>query len=244
MFDWITSTDAWIAFFTLTALEVVLGIDNVIFITILAERLPPERRPAARRIGLLLAMLSRIALLFSLSLIMRMKETLFTVLEREISGRDVVLILGGLFLIGKSTREIHHKIELANSPEERTPKVATFGAVIMQILILDLVFSLDSVITAVGMVDEIGIMIAAVIVAVVVMVTFVNAIARFVERNPTFKVLALSFLILIGVALLGDGLDFHIPKGYVYFAMAFSVAVEMVNLRITRGTRRSSATRS
>jgi predicted tellurium resistance membrane protein TerC len=238
MFDWITSTDAWIAFLTLTALEVVLGIDNVIFITILAERLPPERRPAARRIGLLLAMLSRIALLFSLSLIMRMKETLFTVLEREISGRDVVLILGGLFLIGKSTREIHHKIELASSTEERTPKASTFGAVIVQILILDLVFSLDSVITAVGMVDEIGIMIAAVIVAVVVMVMFVNAIARFVERNPTFKVLALSFLILIGVALLGDGLDFHIPKGYVYFAMAFSVTVEMVNLRISRDSRR------
>lgn len=231
--EWLSDPQAWIALITLTVLEVVLGIDNIVFISIETGHLPEEQRKKARRTGLLLALVMRIALLSMLSWIMKLTEPLFSVLDNEISGRDLILLVGGLFLLGKSTVEIHH-----NMDPERHRKLAagsgtkTMGAVLAQIAILDLIFSLDSVITAVGMVDELGVMVTAVIVSVVVMVLFVNTICDFVEKHPTFKILALSFLLLIGVALVGEGLEFHIPKGYIYFAMAFSVAVELVNMRV------------
>jgi predicted tellurium resistance membrane protein TerC len=228
--DWITDPQAWIGFLTLAALEIVLGIDNVIFISILAGKLPREQQNKARQIGLLLAMLMRIALLLSLSWIIRLTEPLFEVLGQEISGRDLVLILGGLFLIGKSTHEIHNRLE--GEEGEASKKVAaTLQGVLIQIVLLDIVFSLDSVITAVGMVDEIGVMIAAVVAAVGFMFVFAKPIGEFVERHPTVKMLALSFLLMIGVALIAEGFDQHIPKGYIYFAMAFSVLVELLNLR-------------
>jgi predicted tellurium resistance membrane protein TerC len=236
MFDWIADPQAWIALGTLTALEIVLGIDNVIFISILSGRLPAEQQGKARRVGLLAAMVMRIGLLFSLSLIMKLDGALFTVLGEEISGRDLILIGGGLFLLAKSTLEIHHKIEEAGEEQAAPSKAVTFGAVVAQVMVLDLVFSLDSVITAVGMVDQLAVMVIAVVISVAVMVLFVDGISAFVDRHPTFKVLALSFLVLIGVALLGEGLGLHIPKGYVYFAMAFSTGVEVVNLKI-RGKR-------
>lgn len=232
MFDWFADPQAWIALATLTALEIVLGIDNVIFISILSGRLPPEQQGKARRVGLLAAMVMRIALLFSLSLIMQLEGGLFTVLGEEISGRDLILIAGGLFLLAKSTLEIHHRIEEAGEPQATASKAVTFGAVVAQVMVLDLVFSIDSVITAVGMVEHLSVMVIAVLISVLVMVIFVDGIAAFVDRHPTFKVLALSFLVLIGVALLGEGLGLHIPKGYVYFAMAFSTGVEVVNLKI------------
>jgi predicted tellurium resistance membrane protein TerC len=233
--DWLTDPQAWIGFLTLAALEIVLGIDNVIFISILAGKLPANQQDKARRIGLLLAMFMRIALLLSLSWIIRLTAPLFTVLGQEISGRDLVLLLGGLFLIGKSTHEIHDRLE-GDEGEKSTKVAASLRAVLIQIVLLDIVFSLDSVITAVGMVDEIGVMIAAVVVAVGFMFVFARPIGVFVERHPTVKMLALSFLLMIGVSLIAEGLDQHIPKGYIYFAMAFSVMVEMLNLRVKKVT--------
>ena len=231
--SWVTEPAAWVGFVTLVALEIVLGIDNVVFISILAGKLPPGQQGRARRLWLGLAMIMRILLLLSLTWIVRLTAPLFTVLEQEISGRDLVLIVGGLFLIWKSTREIHGNLE--GEEGEASAKVApTLGAVLIQIMLLDVVFSLDSVITAVGMVDEIGVMIAAVVLAVGFMFIFSRSIGDFVERHPTVKMLALSFLLMIGVALIADGLDRHIPKGYIYFAMAFSVGVELLNLRAKR----------
>ena len=234
--DWITEPAVWIAFATLTLLEVVLGIDNIIFISILAGKLPPEQRDKARLIGLGLAMVMRIILLFLISLIVRLTEPLFEVLGQEISGRDLILIGGGLFLLGKSTFEIHENLEGEHG--EKSARVpAKFGAVLIQIMLLDIVFSLDSVITAVGMVDQIAVMIAAVVVAIGFMLAFSGHIARFVEKHPTIKMLALSFLILIGVTLIAEGLGQHISKGYIYFAMAFSVLVELLNMRMRKAVK-------
>ncbi len=232
--DWLTNPEIWIALGTLTALEIVLGIDNIIFISILAGRLPGQRRDTARRVGLGLAMLTRIGLLFSLSWVIGLTRPLFEVLGRDISGRDLVLILGGLFLIAKSTHEIHNSLE--GEEEHGAGRAATsFTSVIVQIILLDIVFSLDSVITAVGLVDELGVMIAAVVIAVLVMLVASGPISAFVNRHPTVKMLALSFLLLVGLALLADGFHHHIPKGYIYSAMAFSVFVEMLNLRARGG---------
>jgi predicted tellurium resistance membrane protein TerC len=228
--DWITDPQAWIGFATLTVLEIVLGIDNVIFLSILAGKLPQEQQQRARQIGLILAMVMRILLLLSLSWIVRLTAPLFSVLGQEISGRDLVLIIGGLFLIAKSTHEIHERLE--GEEGHVSGKVrATFTSVLIQIVLLDIVFSLDSVITAVGMVNELGVMISAVVLAVAFMMFFAKPIGVFVDRHPTVKMLALSFLLMIGVALIADGLDQHIPKGYIYFAMAFSVLVEVLNLK-------------
>jgi predicted tellurium resistance membrane protein TerC len=223
----------WIALATLTALEVVLGIDNVVFISILAGKLPPEQQPRARRVGLLLAMVTRIALLFSLAWVIRLTAPWFTIIGQEISGRDLILLLGGLFLIAKSTHEIHHKLE-GEEGSSSTKVYPSFRSVVFQIMLLDIVFSLDSVITAVGMVDTLWVMVTAVVIAVGVMVVFAESVSAFVDRHPTVKILALSFLLLIGTALIAEGLEFHIPKGYIYFAMAFSVMVEMFNLRLRR----------
>jgi predicted tellurium resistance membrane protein TerC len=232
--EWITDPQIWIAFLTLLALEVVLGIDNVIFIAILSDKLPESQRGKARRLGLSLAMGIRILLLLSIAWIARLTKPVFEVAGQGISGRDMILIGGGLFLIAKSTFEIHESLE--GEAHHATAKgKAKFASVIFQILMLDIVFSLDSVITAVGMTDKIPVMIAAVIGAVAIMLLGAGPIAEFVRRHPTVKMLALSFLILIGVSLLGEGLDFHIPRGYVYFAMAFSVAVEMLNLKLRAG---------
>jgi len=231
--EWLFDAQMWIALATLTTLELVLGIDNVIFISILAGKLPPARQQPARTIGLALAMVSRIALLLSLAWIIRLTTPLFSVFGQGVSGRDLILLLGGLFLIGKSTYEIHDKLEGA----EREMSVRTypsFRAVVLQIMLLDIVFSLDSVITAVGMVQQIEVMIAAVMIAVALMMVFAGPISAFVERHPTVKMLALSFLLLIGVALIADGLGLHIPRGYIYFAMGFSVMVELLNLRLRR----------
>ncbi|AKJ26877.1 TerC family protein [Caldimonas brevitalea] len=226
----------WVALATLAALEIVLGIDNVIFISILAGKLPPEQRERARKLGLAGAMLTRLALLFSLAWVIGLTQPLFTVFNEEISGRDLVLLIGGLFLLGKSTHEIHGTIE--GDDDQSTVRVAaSFAGTIVQIMLLDIVFSLDSVITAVGMVDHVSIMATAVVLATVVMVLFSGPVSRFVARHPTVKMLALSFLILIGVALIAEGFDLHIPKGYIYFAMAFSVIVEMLNLRLRRKSR-------
>lgn len=231
--DWLSDPQAWIAFATLLALEVVLGIDNVIFISILSGKLPVEQQPKARFVGLGLAMFLRVGLLFSLSWIIRLTAPLFTVLEQEISGRDLILIIGGLFLLAKSTHEIHQKLEGDEGKASANVKAA-FNSVIIQILLLDIVFSLDSVITAVGMVDNISIMISAVVVAVGFMMLFAAPISSFVDSHPTFKMLALSFLLLIGFTLVAEGLDRHIPKGYIYFAMAFSVVVEMLNMKLRK----------
>ena len=231
--EWITEPSAWIAFLTLTALELVLGIDNIIFISILAGKLPPDQRKKARTLGLALAMITRVLLLLSLSWIIRLTAPLFTVLSQEISGRDLILIVGGLFLLAKATFEIHGKLE--GEEGHASARVGpSFASVIIQILLLDIVFSLDSVITAVGMVDNVVIMISAVIVAIIFMMAFASPISGFVERHPTVKMLALSFLLLIGVTLIVEGFDHHIPKGYIYFAMAFSVFVEMLNLRLRK----------
>jgi predicted tellurium resistance membrane protein TerC len=231
MIELLTQPEAWIAFFTLTALELVLGIDNIIFISILVDRLPRERRDLARRIGLFLAMFMRIALLMALAWIVGATAPLFSVLSIAFSWRDIILIAGGLFLIWKSTREIHHLLE----DEEQAGKLvvaSTFGSVIFQIIIIDIVFSLDSIITAVGMVDDVPVMIAAVVVSVALMMAFASAIGNFVSDHPTIKMLALAFLIVVGIALIADGFDTHVPRGYVYFAMAFSVVVEMLNIRL------------
>ena len=231
--DWLADPQTWIAFFTLLALELVLGVDNVIFISILAGKLPAHEQGRARAIGLVLAIVSRILLLFSLSWIIGLTEPLFSVLKYEISGRDIILILGGLFLLGKSTHEIHQKLEGVEG--HASARVGpSFASVIVQILLLDVVFSLDSVITAVGMVDQLAIMIAAVIIAAGVMIVTARPISSFVDRHPSIKMLALSFLLLIGFTLIVEGLHQHIPKGYIYFAMAFSVFVEMLNLRLRK----------
>jgi predicted tellurium resistance membrane protein TerC len=231
--DWITDPQVWIALATLTALEIVLGIDNIIFISILTSRLPEGQQPGARTLGLTLAMIMRILLLLFLTWIMGLTKPLFTVLGNEISGRDLILIAGGLFLMGKSTLEVHDKLEgKEGRASERAP--SSYAGVLFQIILLDMVFSLDSVITAIGMANQLFIMVAAVVVAVGFMMLASGSISLFVERHPTIKVLALSFLLLIGVVLIGDGLDLHIPKGYIYFAMAFSVLVEMINLRVRK----------
>jgi predicted tellurium resistance membrane protein TerC len=228
---WTTSAEGWIALGTLTVLEIVLGIDNIVFISILAGKLPQHDRARARKVGLSLAMIIRILLLLSITWVMGLTAPLFAVLGQEISGRDLILLVGGLFLIGKSTLEIHEKLEGVEG--HGSAKVAkSFLSVIIQILLLDIVFSLDSVITAVGMAEDVAVMILAVIIAVGVMLVSSGAISDFVDRHPTVKILALSFLLLIGVSLIGEGLEQHIPKGYIYFAMAFSVFVEMINLRI------------
>jgi predicted tellurium resistance membrane protein TerC len=220
---------------TLTVLEIVLGIDNIVFISIVSGRLPPEARAKARRIGLILALVMRIGLLSVLCWLMGLEATLFTAFEHEISGRDLILGLGGLFLLGKSTIEIHHAIEGAEARDaDETPTPPSMAATLVQIALLDLVFSLDSVITAVGMADHLAVMAIAVIIAVVVMIVFVNAICDFVEAHPSFKMLALSFLLLIGVALIGESLELQIPKGYIYFAMGFSVLVEVLNTRLRK----------
>jgi len=229
--EWLTDPGIWIAFSTLLALEIVLGVDNVIFISILAGKLRAEQQAQARFVGLALAMITRIGLLFSLSWVIGLTAPLFGLFGHEVSGRDLILLLGGLFLIAKSTHEIHQKLEGAEG--HASAKVApTFTAVIVQILLLDIVFSLDSVITAVGMVDEIAVMVAAVVVAVIFMLAFAGTISAFVDRHPTVKMLALSFLLLIGVTLIAEGFHQHISKGYIYFAMAFSVFVEMLNLKL------------
>jgi predicted tellurium resistance membrane protein TerC len=231
--DWISNPEAWIALATLTVLEIVLGIDNVVFISILAGKLPRDQQNKARRIGLGLAMLMRILLLLSLTWIIKLTTPLFTVLGEEISGRDLVLIIGGLFLLFKSTREIHERLE--GEEGHGSGRVApSLASVLIQIMLLDIVFSLDSVITAVGMAEDVGVMITAVVVAVAFMMLFARPISEFVDHHPTVKMLALSFLLLIGMALIAEGLDLHIPKGYIYFAMAFSVGVELLNLRMRK----------
>jgi|SRR5687767_1554935 predicted tellurium resistance membrane protein TerC len=233
--DWITNPQIWIALLTLTFLEIVLGVDNIIFISILSGKLPPEQQPKARRLGLIGAMVTRILLLFSLAWIIKLTEPLFTALGHPVSGRDLILIGGGLFLLGKSTLEIHERLE-GEEGHGSTRVAATFASVIVQIMLLDIVFSLDSVITAVGMVDELWVMITAVIVSVGIMMVAAEPISAFVHRHPTVKMLALSFLLLIGLSLLLEGFGQHIPKGYVYFAMGFSVFVEMINLKVRTKT--------
>jgi predicted tellurium resistance membrane protein TerC len=229
--DALLSAEGLLALATLTFLEVILGVDNVIFISILSSKLPPDKQLRARRTGLLAAMLMRIGLLVSIAWIIRLTAPLFTVFGRGISGRDLILIAGGLFLLGKATTEIHDRLE-GEEGHESARAAPSFTAVILQIMLLDIVFSLDSVITAVGMADDISIMVAAVILAVAIMMFSAEPISGFVNRHPTVKVLALSFLLLIGLSLIGDGLGMHIPKGYIYFAMGFSVFVEMINLRV------------
>lgn len=237
MFEWITSPEAWVALATLTALEIVLGIDNIIFLTILVDRLPPEQRPKARFIGLALAMVMRLALLASLAWLTKLTAELFVVLGQGLSGRDLVLIIGGLFLLVKAVLEIHHSIEGQGEVPATLKQAGTssFFGILAQIAVLDIVFSLDSVITAVGMANHLAVMVIAVVIAVGFMMLFANAIGQFVSAHPTLKMLALSFLVLVGTALIADGLAFHIPKGYIYFAMAFSFAVEMLNMRIRKG---------
>lgn len=236
--EWITDPQSWIALATLTALEIVLGIDNIIFISILVGRLPPEKRDLARRLGLGLAMGTRILLLLSLAWVMGLVEPLFTVLGEQISGRDLILIGGGLFLLWKSVHEIHNSLEGSEQTHVDVVKLTpSFAGILAQIAIIDIVFSLDSVITAVGMVDHVTIMVLAIVLAVFLMMIAAKSIGDFVDRNPTIKMLALSFLIIVGVALIAEGFDFHVPKGYIYFAMAFSVAVEMLNIRLRTKSR-------
>ena len=242
MIDLLSDPQIWIAFLTLTALELVLGIDNVIFIAILVDKLQKERRELARRIGLFLAMFMRIGLLFLLSWIVGLREPLFSLFQQEISGRDLILISGGLFLLWKSTKEIHQLLE-GEKGEASMAVRATFAAVILQITIIDIVFSLDSIITAVGMVDKVAVMVAAVIASVLLMMAFAGGIGRIVSAHPTIKMLALAFLLVIGVVLIADGFDHHVPKGYVYFAMAFSVAVEVLNIRMRKRAARPAELR-
>ena len=234
--EWLTSPEIWMSLITLTALEIVLGVDNIIFIAILVGHLPKHQQARGRTIGLAMAMLTRIGLLFSITLIMRLTHPFITLFAHGISGRDLILIGGGLFLLGKATLEIHDKLE-GEEGHASARVTASFASVIGQVMLLDIVFSLDSVITAVGMADDLAIMVAAVVVAVGVMMASAEGISAFVHRHPTVKVLALSFLLLIGLSLIGEGLALHIPKGYIYFAMGFSVFVEMVNLRVRGGAK-------
>jgi predicted tellurium resistance membrane protein TerC len=238
MFDWIADPNAWIALATLTALEIVLGVDNIIFISILVGRLPPDKRDLARRLGLSLAMGTRILLLLSLAWIMRLTEPLFSVFGKGISGRDLILIGGGLFLLWKSVHEIHNSLEGegADSEDASAAKAAgaSFAGVLVQIAVIDIVFSLDSVITAVGLADDVMVMVVAIVAAVAVMMFAAKPIGDFVDTHPTIKMLALAFLVLVGVTLIGEGFGTHVPKGYIYFAMAFSFAVEMINIRMRK----------
>jgi predicted tellurium resistance membrane protein TerC len=234
--EWIADPQAWVGLVTLTALEIVLGIDNIIFIAILAGRLPEHLRGKGRTIGLGLAMLTRIGLLMSIAWITRLTSPLFTVFSEEISGRDMILLSGGLFLLVKSTLEIHTSIESGPDiavPEHLKPQVSFMG-IIFQIAILDIVFSLDSVITAVGLAQQVSVMVIAIVVAVIIMMAMSGTISAFIQAHPTLKILALSFLLLIGIALIGESFDMHIPKGYIYFAMAFSISVEMLNMRLRK----------
>jgi predicted tellurium resistance membrane protein TerC len=232
--EWITNPDIWLALVTLTALEIVLGIDNIVFISILAGKLPESQQDRARNIGLLLAMGMRILMLLAISWIIGLTDPWFEIFGNELSGRDLILIVGGLFLLGKATFEIHEKLEGEDPHNQEAKAVVTFASVLTQIVLLDLVFSLDSVITAVGMADEIWVMIAAVVIAIGVMLLSAEAVSDFVNRHPTVKMLALSFLILIGFSLVAEGWELHIPKGYIYFAMGFSILVEALNLRVRR----------
>ena len=229
--EWITNPDIWTAFLTLCALEIVLGIDNLIFISILSNKLPKEKQSRARQVGLSLALVLRIGLLFSISWIMGLTQDIFSIAELGISGRDIILILGGLFLIYKSVTEIHEKMENVESPLVVSTKIVTFRNIVLQIILIDIVFSLDSVITAVGMTDHISIMIAAVVISMIIMMLAATSLSDFVNNHPAVKVLALAFLLMIGVALIAEGMDFHIPKGYIYFSMAFAVLVEFINIR-------------
>lgn len=238
MFEWLSDPNAWASLLTLTALEIVLGIDNIIFISIMANRLPEHQQAKARQFGLALALISRLALLASIAWIVKLTDPIFTIFDMGISVRDLILLFGGLFLLYKGTAEIHHTMEGHAEDGGPSRTAATFGGVIMQIMVLDIVFSLDSVITAVGMATQLPVMITAVIIAVAVMLFAAGPTSRFVQNHPTVKMLALSFLILVGVALIADGLHFHIPKGYLYFAIAFSVAVEMLNLAASKRRRR------
>lgn len=236
MFEWIADPQAWLALATLTSLEIVLGIDNIIFLAILVQRLPPERQRSARLIGLSLALLLRLVLLASLAWLVKLTADLFTVLGQGLSGRDLVLILGGLFLLVKATMEISHEMDIVNPADALEapppPKRVSYPLMLVQIALLDLVFSLDSVITAVGMADDLPVMVIAVIIAILFMMVFAGSVSDFIARHPSLKMLALAFLVLIGTALVADGLEFHIPKGYIYFAMAFSFAVELLNQRV------------
>lgn len=236
--EWMADPNIWLALVTLTALEIVLGIDNIIFISIVSGNLPPEQRPLARRLGLIGAVVMRLGLLVSIFWLTRLTAPLFAIGELEISTRDLILIGGGLFLLAKSTMEIHTSIE-EREHHGPSPKVATMGAAVFQIMVLDAVFSLDSVITAMGMAEELWVMAVAIILAVAFMLIWVDAISRFVDEHPTFKMLALSFLVLIGVALIGEGLEFHIPKPYIYFAMGYAFAVELLNMRIRKNRRKA-----
>lgn len=242
MIEALSDPQIWMALLTLTALELVLGVDNIIFISILAGRLPVEQRDKARKLGIALAAITRLGLLFTIAWIVGLTAPLFTLFGHTVSWRDIILIGGGLFLIGKATHEIHAKIEDAGEPLKPFKATATFGSVIVQIMLLDVVFSLDSIITAVGMVDERWVMVVAILVSIVFMIAFAGPLSRFVDAHPTVKVLALSFLIMIGLVLIADGFGLHIPKGYVYAAMAFSVFVETINLWISRRRRRAVAT--
>ncbi len=236
MLELLVDPNAWLAFATLAALEIVLGIDNLIFISILAGKLPPHQQARARKIGIAAALASRLALLFALAWIMKLTTPLFAVAGKDFSGKDLVLLFGGLFLIYKATREIHDKFEGGNEAPAGAAAVAvSLAAVILQIMVIDVVFSLDSIITAVGMVDELAIMVAAILAAVAFMFLFADMVHGFVNRHPTIKMLALAFLLVIGVALIADGFNFHIPKGYIYSAMAFAIAVEILNIRLRRG---------
>jgi predicted tellurium resistance membrane protein TerC len=234
--DWLTNPEIWAALFTLTALEIVLGVDNIIFLSIIVSKLPPPRQNSARILGLAGAMITRILLLFSLTWLARLTTPLFTVMEFEISGRDLVLILGGLFLLWKATVEIDEQLEGGADGDFNSPPnvraARGYVAAIVQIMVIDIVFSLDSVITAIGMTNNLPVMVTAIIIAVLTMMWFSAPLSRYIDKHPTIKMLALAFLILVGVVLVGEGLDFHVPKGYVYFAMAFSVGVEMINLRV------------
>lgn len=239
-FSWINQPEAWMALLTLSVLEIVLGIDNIVFISILVDKVPPAQQPRARFLGLGLAMLTRIALLFSISWVMTLKDPLFTISSIAISGKDIILITGGIFLLFKSTHEIHGQVE--GNPEEELKHQTVrggFGMILVQIALLDIVFSLDSVITAVGMAKDITVMVIAVVLSVIFMMIFSGAVSNFIHKHPTIKILALSFLLLIGTALVADGLHFHIPKGYVYFAMAFSMMVEVLNIRTKERRKRS-----
>jgi predicted tellurium resistance membrane protein TerC len=241
-FHWVSQPEAWISLLTLAFLEIVLGIDNIVFISILVDKLPPSQQPRGRILGLGLAMLTRIALLLSISWVMSLQDPLFSLWHHQISWKDVILITGGLFLIFKSTHEIHHKLDEAghaDEPAHKGPASAAFGMVLVQIALLDIVFSLDSVITAVGMANHIMVMVIAIMAAVLVMMLCSGVISAFINRNPTIKMLALSFLILIGTALIAEGFHVEIPKGYVYFAMAFSLSVEMLNIRAGRKKHRN-----